>query len=183
MAGGWIAALAGWLFTYYNGRVQTERELRTDRINEQLREFHGPLLACVSATKSAYKAMISEHSPDGTKEGFQKAVQDTPEGPEARCYRLWMKEVMQPLNEKAANIITDHLDKLEAQDMTPMLLQLVAHVYAYRVILQRWSEGDLNAYSAVSFPDDLADAVRKEYERLKRIQSELLGTNGLRSRL
>ena len=48
-----------------------------------------------------------------------------------------MKEVLQPLNEKAAQIITERIDLLEASTIEPRLLQLVAHVYAYRVIFER----------------------------------------------
>ena len=48
-----------------------------------------------------------------------------------------MKEVLQPLNEKAADIIVKHADLLQSAEMEPLLLQLVAHVFAYRVILKR----------------------------------------------
>jgi hypothetical protein len=48
-----------------------------------------------------------------------------------------MKEVLQPLNERAAEIIVKHADLLESSTMEPLLLQLVAHVSAYRVILKR----------------------------------------------
>jgi hypothetical protein len=40
----------------------------------QLRYFYGPLLAAVSATGSAYDALVAQHSPDGTRRGFQAAV-------------------------------------------------------------------------------------------------------------
>ena len=48
-----------------------------------------------------------------------------------------MKTVLQPLNEKAAKIVTEHADLLEGSTVEPLLLQLVAHVSAYRVILER----------------------------------------------
>ena len=48
-----------------------------------------------------------------------------------------MKAVLQPLNEKAAEIITKHVDLLESASVEPLLLQLVAHMSAYRVILAR----------------------------------------------
>ena len=48
-----------------------------------------------------------------------------------------MKTVLQPLNEKAAKIITEHAALLEGSSVEPLLLQLVAHVSAYRVILER----------------------------------------------
>lgn len=53
----------------------------------QLRLFYGPLLASVTATKSAYEAMAKQHSPDGTMAGFQQAIMDRPSGPEATAYR------------------------------------------------------------------------------------------------
>lgn len=51
--------------------------------------------------------------------------------------RLWMTEVLQPLNERAATIIFDHIDLLESSTIIPELLQLVAHMATSRVMLQR----------------------------------------------
>ncbi len=51
--------------------------------------------------------------------------------------RQWMRDVLQPLNEKAAEIVVKHADMLQSDRMEPLLLQLVAHVSAYRVILAR----------------------------------------------
>ena len=48
-----------------------------------------------------------------------------------------MRAVLQPLNEKAKDIIVKHADLLQSSQMEPLLLQLVAHVSAYQVILQR----------------------------------------------
>ena len=48
-----------------------------------------------------------------------------------------MRAVLQPLNEKAKDIIVKHADLLQSTHMEPLLLQLVAHVSAYQVILQR----------------------------------------------
>lgn len=45
--------------------------------------------------------------------------------------------MLQPLNEKAAAIITQRIDLLDTSSVEPLLLQLVAHVSAYRVILER----------------------------------------------
>lgn len=44
----------------------------------------------------------AQHSPDGLRAGFHKALMERPDGPEATSYRLWMTSVLQPLNEKAA---------------------------------------------------------------------------------
>jgi hypothetical protein len=53
----------------------------------QLRDFYGPLLATVTATKSAYDAMVRQHSSENTAQGFQAAVRAAPEGEEAKAYR------------------------------------------------------------------------------------------------
>ena len=45
--------------------------------------------------------------------------------------------MLQPLIEKAAQIIVEHADLLESSHMELLLLQLVAHVSTYRVILKR----------------------------------------------
>lgn len=170
------AALAGYIFTYYNSQKSEQRRARIERINAQLRDLLGPLLAYVTATKSAYEACWRQHSPDGTREGFQDALHARPDGPEASAYRQWMVHVLQPLNEKASDIIINGFSLLEGSSIDPQLLQLVAHTSAYRVLLERWKTGDNQRFaSAISYPDRLEEWVRKEFARLKRTQAKLLG--------
>ena len=86
-----------------------------------------------------------------------------------------MKAVLQPLNERAADIIINHLNLLESANIDPVLLQFIAHVSAYRVILKRWEEGATGEWSAVSFPDTLMGYVEREFKKIKRKQAYLLG--------
>ena len=53
----------------------------------QVRLLYGPLLACVHATRTAYAAMVRQHSPDGKTEGFVRAVREHPGGAEGEAYR------------------------------------------------------------------------------------------------
>jgi len=170
-----LPALAGYLFTYYNTKKADERKAQIDRINTQLREFYGPLLACITATKSAYKAMVRQHSPDGTMQGFVRAVHSTPSGAEGTAYRHWMRHVLQPLNQKAADVIVNHLNLLESTSIHPSLLQFVAHVSSLRVVLRQWEEGDLSHWSAVTYPDALLEYIENEFKKIKTQQAELLG--------
>eukprot|EP00775_Hariotina_reticulata_P010439 gene10439-10597_t len=164
-----------WAFAFFNSKVQEERKARIERVNEQLREFYGPLLACVTATKAAYNAMVKQHSPDGTMKAFQRACIDDPDGSEAKAYRMWMDKVLQPLNEKAACIIAEHIDLLDAQHVVPELLQLVAHVNTMRVILHKWKDGETHGWSVISYPDKLQEYVVNEFARIKARQAQLLG--------
>ena len=166
---------AGYLFTFYNAKKTDERKAQIERINDQVRQLYGPLLACVTATSSAYAAMVRQHSPDGTAAAFIAAVRARPDGAEGNSYRHWMRTVLQPLNEKAADIIVNYLNLLDSPTVDPVLLQFVAHVFSYRVILKRWEEGALGEWSAVSYPDKLPEYVERQFKRIKRRQADLLG--------
>lgn len=52
-----------------------------------MRNLYGPLLACVSASKSAFDAMCHQHSPDGTSKTFIEAIRSNPGGSEGQVYR------------------------------------------------------------------------------------------------
>ena len=58
------------------------RELRL-----QVRNLYGPLLACVTASKSAFDAMCRQHSPDSTPKTFVEAIRSNPGGREGQIYR------------------------------------------------------------------------------------------------
>lgn len=76
--------------------------------------------------------MVHHHSPDGSVPGFMAAVHQNANGSEARAYRLWMTEVLQPLNEKAAGIITEHIDLLESWQVGTLYSYTLAEVVAGR---------------------------------------------------
>lgn len=88
---------AGYLFTYWHTKQADGRKANIERINEQLRELYGPLLASVTATQSAYNAMVKSatvktpfhaHQDDAaTAEAFRSAVTADPQGPVAVTYR------------------------------------------------------------------------------------------------
>jgi hypothetical protein len=155
--------------------VTEERKARIERCNAQVRDLYGPLLATVNATRAAYAAMVRQASPDGTAGGFVAAARARPEGREGHVYRTWMRDVLQPLNERAAAIVVDHADLLEEAAMPPALLQLVAHVSANRVVLARWEAGDIGEQSAITYPDALHAWVAAEFAGVKARQAALLG--------
>lgn len=56
------------------------------RIAAQVRLLYGPLLACVTASKSAFTAMVQQHG-DGDTASFVRAARENPEGPQGKIYR------------------------------------------------------------------------------------------------
>lgn len=57
------------------------------QVTLQVRSLYGPLLACVTASKSAFEAMVRQHSPDGTIKTYVEMIRDDPKGREAEIYR------------------------------------------------------------------------------------------------
>lgn len=53
----------------------------------QVRNLYGPLLACVSASKSAFEAMMRQHSPDGSAKTFMDMIRANPDSREGQIYR------------------------------------------------------------------------------------------------
>ena len=92
---------AGYLFTYWHTKQTDERKANIDRINEQLRELYGPLLASVTATQSAYTAMVRSaeiETPEGQthNQAFRRAISANPKGPEAESYRCGTAAALRP---------------------------------------------------------------------------------------
>ena len=54
---------------------------------------------------------------------FREAVRADARGPEATAYRTWVREVLLPLSERAAAIVTSRADLLEGKRIEPALLQ------------------------------------------------------------
>lgn len=171
-----LAAASGFLASYFNSKLIEERKARIERVNEQLREFVGPLLATVATSHSAWAAMIAQTGMSAR--AFQEAVAADPKGSEAAAYRAWMTSVLQPLNEKAAALVFERIDLLDDVAAVPELMQLVAHTCTTRVVLQRWKEGDLSARSRVSYPDTLLAWSQRTFLKAKKQQASLLGTAG-----
>lgn len=71
-----------------------------------------------------------------------------------------------------------HADLLESSHMPALLLQLVAHVSANRVVLSRWSQGESAAASAIAYPDSLHRWASSQFRGIKRRQASLLGVKG-----
>ena len=174
-------AVIGYVSTTLQTLRASQHKERVARVSEQLKELYGPLLACVYASKASYAAMVKqceELSPlrgVRTETQFRAAVIREPNGKAAVAYRQWVREALMPLSEKASELIIEHADLLEGEGIEPLLLQLVAHVSACKVIIKRWEEGHLQEHSVIGYPDDVHTWVQKEFTQLKRRQASLLG--------
>jgi hypothetical protein len=162
------------LATYLNSLRLAQRKERLDRIDRQLKELYGPILALVSASRAAYEGFRSICRPG------VRFFADSP-GPtdqELAYWRLWMKEVFMPYFEVMAKLITDHADLLDEDEIPDCFLELCAHVAANKAVIKAWDAGDFSRHTAVNyFPEKSLDPyVRTRFTELKKAQAALHGT-------
>ena len=71
-----------------NAKPHNDNVLRTCVRSSQVKELYGPLLACVTASKSAFDAMVRQHSDSGTPQEFIAAARENPESKDAHTGEL-----------------------------------------------------------------------------------------------
>ena len=166
-------ALIGYLVTHWLEVRREQRRARLERVNRQLGELYGPLLALVSSGEEAWTAFRSHY-----RAGLKFWLSDPPPtDDEAAAWRLWMREVFMPLNLRVEDVIVGKADLLDEDEMPMPFLQLVAHVAAYKTVLKRWDQKDFaDNIALLPFPRSyLLPLVQERFALLKQEQQKLLG--------
>jgi hypothetical protein len=168
-----ILALVGYGLTYRNNVRLEQRRAHLERVDRQLSEFYGPLFATTAAAAIAWRGFRSLVP---SRAGISFWGDPPPSEAEAATWRLWMKEVFMPLNLKMEALIVEKADLLVEPEMPDSLLQLCAHVEAYRTVLRKWEMQDFSDHvSVVEYPYELNAYARLRYRDLKAEQQRLLG--------
>jgi hypothetical protein len=168
-----LLALGGYLATYVNNVRLAQHKDRLERVNRQLSEFYGPLFALTRSTSASWAAFRSKYRPD-VQSYWDSRSPATSE--EAAVWRLWITEVFMPLDVQMAEIVVQKADLLDEAEMPQCLLDLCAHVAAYRALLKRWEEGDFSEHKSILlFPEAaLREYTSTSFSRLKTRQQDLL---------
>jgi len=168
-----LVAVAGYAFKYFHDRAVTRRKDRLDRINLQLRHLYGPLYSIRQASERAWMGFRQKYRPG--KSFFRSSPPPSEE--ELVAWRLWMAEVFMPLNLQMEKIIVDNGDLIIENEMPGCLLELCAHVDAYKVVVKKWTLSDFSEHIGLSpFPrGEFAAYVDTSYANLKKEQAYLLG--------
>jgi hypothetical protein len=152
-------ALVGVLGAYFYNGALARRKDQLDRVNRQLSDLYGPLLALEAAASRSWEAFRTRYRPSLSY--WREDPPPTIE--EAEAWRLWMTEVFMPLNDRMAELVVTKADLLESRDIPACLLELVAHVESYRAVIASWKAGNYeNNVAPLPFP---GQAVREYAER------------------
>lgn len=169
-----LLAGTGYLAKYLNNLRIAQRKDQLERVSAQLRELYGPLYALARASSNTWLKFRKLYRPNVVNY-WESSPEPSEE--EATAWRLWMAEVFTPLNAKMARLVISHADLLDDRQMPQCLLDLCAHVYAYKVVLECWKAGDFSTNtSVIDFPaDELLSYTETVYRKLKQRQLNLLG--------
>jgi hypothetical protein len=179
---GVVAAVVGYFVKYRVDLRLAQRNDRLERINRQLSEFYGPLLALTRSSGQSWQAFRQRYRPPGSESFWKSDPPPTTE--DAVAWRLWMTTVFMPVHRRMMELVLERADLIEEPEMPPSLLDLCAHVNGYQAILKEWEKGEISTarednISVVNFPgQELAEYAAAAFGRLKAEQAELLGATG-----
>jgi hypothetical protein len=176
-----VAAI-GYFVKYRMDLALEQRNGRLERINRQLSEFYGPLLALTRSSDESWQAFRKRYRPGGGS--FWK-----PDPPLTRedtiAWRQWMTTVFMPLHQRMMDLVLQHAALIEEPEMPSCLLVMCVHVAGYQAILKEWETGEISVarednISIVNFPgQELADYAATAFSRLKAEQASLLGSTAV----
>jgi Polyketide cyclase / dehydrase and lipid transport len=170
-------ALAGYLATYASNRLLAQRQAQLERINSQLNNLYGPLLADQALGKAAWKV----YEETGEKKWWDEP-RSPPDDEQSAQWQALMDKVFQPTNRRMLECVKANAALLLEDHMPECLIHLAAHSAAYNILAVRWAEPKFVAtrredlVAPGKFPgDELEKYVRASFTKLKQDQLELLG--------
>jgi len=154
------------------------RRARLERTNEQLRHFYGPMYARLILAGDLFYSFKEAHSPGS---GFWQNLGDAPSPEQAGPWRHWIENVFSPINDSILQLVTDRADLIEEIEMPQCFLLLNQHVAGYRVLIERWRNGDFRRHlPEVMFPaEELHTYAATHLSRLKKQQAGLLNSDNV----
>ena len=127
-------AVIGYFVKYRTDLRLAQRNDRLERINRQLSEFYGPLLALTRSSGQSWQAFRKRYRPPGS-ESFWKC-DPPPTKEDAIAWRLWMTTVFMPVHQRMMELVLERADLIEEPERPPSLLDLCAHVNGNQAILK-----------------------------------------------
>jgi hypothetical protein len=148
------------------------RKSKLERINAQLKLLYGPLYALTNASNRSWEAFRSTCRPGGAF--FSRSP--PPTELELKEWRLWMTTVFMPLNLEMERLILSNMDLLVGNEIDGSLVEVCAHVQAYKTVMSRWEANDFSVHHApMDFPgEEIRSYVSTNFATLKQEQQSLI---------
>jgi hypothetical protein len=118
-------AFIGYVATYINNIRINQRQARLDRVNRQLSELYGPLLATVESVDRVWNYFVKKYQVSVRGKDNVLYFGDEPaDEPELEVWRIWLQTVFMPSNRRLYELILAKTDLLRDDDMPEDALDL-----------------------------------------------------------
>jgi hypothetical protein len=198
---GWVLTYAGWRQVHKNNealewqkfqanlRLEKEKfitSLNLDKrraelrfVSDQIQLLYGPLYALHSASENAFRSFVLLHAnPDGNIDDVPLTVHNF------HFWRLWMTEVMMPLNLRMEQAIVENAHLIDGAAIPNSFQAFLSHVASYKAAIKGWKDaeqaGSLEKLTArdhvgiIDFPGEFKQDVEVAYKKLRQRQLNLL---------
>lgn len=157
---------------YFNSKRLEQRKNRLERINVQLNQFYGPLLAIVQSSQQAWENFVGKYGDN--PDFYKKKHNPTPE--QVAEFHNWMRTVFMPNNHQLNNIVVNNTSLLVEDEIPRVLLDLMAHIMEFRINFEaRPDEHAEVAESRSKYPGQpLLKYCEKSFKALKAEQIRII---------
>jgi len=169
-----ILAFVGYIAAYVNNVVIEKRRQRLDLINKRINNLYGPLYVSVEVGRAALTGFFTtiHRTIDIDKDLPLKEPLAKDEEAE---YRIWVENVLMPINNWCEGVIRENAHLIKEREMPKCIVDYIAHVSTYKVIIAKWKTGDFSKiYSVIPYPEKLRSYAVKSYNDLKVEQLRLI---------
>ena len=163
-----ILAFIGYIVKYVNDTISYQREKKLALINQRLDLLYGPLYFQIIAGRKIEKMLLKKFGMKDNKDTLQEKYY-----PE---WRLFVVEVLMPLNLMREKIILDNSYLIIESTPPNCFSDFITHVASYKVVVTKWKSGDFSEnFATAHYPKSLEKYITRSYKSLKNEQTELIG--------
>jgi hypothetical protein len=164
--------------------VDDHRKQKLDFVNLQIEKLYGPLYSVTQANTAVWDNFKQKDWPIGRGTYFPVSVADKDAATiETQRWRLWIKNVFQPMNLQIEKSIIENYELLVGEKVPPpSFREMVAHIESYKAIIAAWDQEDRKGGAVstktesnkdMNWPENFNKCVEDSYELLKARQSTL----------
>jgi len=163
-----VLAFVGYVAKYINDTQNYRREKKLERINQRLNLFYGPLYFQTIAGQNIEKMLLKKFG--------MKDKHDTLDEKHYGEWRLFVIEVLMPLNLMREKVILENSYLMIEDEVPQCLVDFITHVSAFKAVVAKWQTGDFSEnFPMIYYPEDLPRYITSSYESLKKEQLKLIG--------
>lgn len=164
---------------FRKSKLDLEKEkhkFELERVNDQLQNFYGPLLALTEANSIAYNGFSDKYlgtnllNPKLRSNNFKRTPNE-----KQKAYILWMKTVFFENNKKIKEIILTRVDLLIEDKLPDCINEFCAYEMSLIPVQKKWENEDFSETQGIlKYPKSLKHYLSDSFDTLKKKQIDLI---------